>query len=95
MAVGSVGTAMCRAEIGPVLAVDGAGTASVELRGRVRCVSLAVLSLDGVAVEPGEWVVVHTGLAVDVMDASTAQGVIEASSRALLEGEDEEDPVAR
>ena len=56
---------MCLADLGPVLAVDeAAGTAEVDLGGVRRSVSLAPLVLDGRPVVPGEWVVVHTGLAV-------------------------------
>jgi hydrogenase assembly chaperone HypC/HupF len=70
---------MCLADLGPVLDVDlRAGTAQVDLAGVVREVSLAPLVLDGRAVAAGDWVVVHTGLAVELMDEAAAAEVVAA-----------------
>jgi hydrogenase assembly chaperone HypC/HupF len=70
---------MCLADLGPVLDVDlRAGTARVDLAGVVREVSLAPLVLDGRAVAAGDWVVVHTGLAVELMDEAAAAEVVAA-----------------
>ncbi|HEX7525518.1 MAG TPA: HypC/HybG/HupF family hydrogenase formation chaperone [Gaiellaceae bacterium] len=56
-----------------VLAVDSAGRdAVVEIDGAERRVSLAVLTLDGRTVEPGAWLLVHTGLAVETLDPADA-----------------------
>ncbi len=38
--------------------------AVAEVDGRPRTISLAVLTLEGGAVAPGDWVLVHTGFAV-------------------------------
>jgi hydrogenase assembly chaperone HypC/HupF len=70
---------MCLADLGPVIAVsaDG-GWAQVDLAGTARRVSLAPLVLDGTPVAVGDWVVVHTGLAVDLMDDEAATRVVAA-----------------
>ncbi len=70
---------MCLSDLGPVVALDDDGaTATVELEGRMRRVSLAPLVLEGRLVGPGDWLVVHTGLAVEVMDPAVAMEVVAA-----------------
>lgn len=77
---------MCLADLGPVVEVDPrTGTARVELGDAVRQVSLAPLVLDGRPVAVGDWVVVHTGLAVELLDAAAAAEVLDAR-RGLTEG---------
>lgn len=69
---------MCLALAGEVLSVDErAGTAVVETEGRLRKVSLAPIVLDGGRVSPGEWVVIHTGLAVAVVGEAEARELME------------------
>lgn len=63
---------MCLAEVGRVVALDGASTATVEVDGRARLVSLAVLVLEGSTPAPGDWLLVQTGFAVEVLDESEA-----------------------
>ncbi len=68
---------MCLSDLGPVLSVDATrGTAEVDLAGRHRQVSLAPLVLDGASVAPGDWLLVHTGLAVEVLDAVEAAVIV-------------------
>lgn len=68
---------MCLSDLGPVLGIDAdTGTAEVDLAGRVTRVSLAPLVLEGTAVAPGDWLLVHTGLAVQVLDAADAAGIL-------------------
>lgn len=70
---------MCLADLGPVVAMGGDGSwATVELAGRMRRVALDPLVLDGVAVGVGDWVVVHTGLAVEVLEPAAAMEVVAA-----------------
>ncbi|HEY5012749.1 MAG TPA: HypC/HybG/HupF family hydrogenase formation chaperone [Acidimicrobiia bacterium] len=60
-----------------VLSVDGAGReAVVDVDGAERRVSLAVLTLDGRTVEPGVWLLVHTGLAVETLDPADAAELV-------------------
>lgn len=74
---------MCLSDLGPVLSIDDeAGTAEVDLAGRTSKVSLAPLVLDGTQVEPGDWLLVHTGLAVELLDAADAAEI--AASRLEL-----------
>jgi hydrogenase assembly chaperone HypC/HupF len=47
-------------------------TALVEIRGVVRNVPLTVLAAQDIAVAPGDYVLVHTGLAVAVLTAGEA-----------------------
>ena len=68
---------MCLSMPARVLAVDGAGReAVVEIDGAERRVSLAVLTLDGRSVEPGTWLLVHTGLAVETLDPDDAAELV-------------------
>ncbi|HEX6312355.1 MAG TPA: HypC/HybG/HupF family hydrogenase formation chaperone, partial [Acidimicrobiia bacterium] len=54
---------------GPILSVDDdRHEAVVDVDGAPRTVSLAVLALEGGVPGPGDWVVVHTGFAVEVLD---------------------------
>ena len=60
---------MCLSAAGCVLTIDpGRHEADVDVDGTTRTVSLAVLTLDGRHVTPGDWVLVHTGFAVDVLE---------------------------
>jgi len=57
-----------------VLQEAGSGAVYVEdVDGRVHRVSL--LALDGPAPAPGEWLVVHSGYAIDRVDAAEAEAV--------------------
>jgi hydrogenase assembly chaperone HypC/HupF len=68
---------MCLSMPARVLTVDGAGReAVVEIDGAERRVSLAVLTLDGRTVEPGVWLLVHTGLAVETLDPADAAELV-------------------
>ncbi len=63
---------MCVAEAAQVLGV-AEGMASVLARGgRVRSVPLTVIESLGIVVAPGDYVLVHTGLAVAVLTAQEA-----------------------
>jgi hydrogenase expression/formation protein HypC len=67
---------MCLAVVGQVLAVDAAGaTATVAAGGRRLAVSLAPIVLDGGRVAIGEWLMIHTGLAVTVLDEDEAREI--------------------
>lgn len=68
---------MCLSCAGRILEVDGdRHEAVVEIDGSRRAVSLAVLALDGTSVEIGDWVLVHTGFAMEVLDAATAADLV-------------------
>ena len=68
---------MCVTDVGRVVAVsDDGGTAELEGGGGRRTASLAVLVLEGTPVEVGDWVRVHTGLAVEVVGADEAERVL-------------------
>jgi hydrogenase expression/formation protein HypC len=70
----------------PALVLSVAGdTALVDLRGVQRRVPLVVLASAGVVVEPGNWLAVHTGLAVARLTAAEA-----ARQQSLLDGVDHE-----
>jgi hydrogenase expression/formation protein HypC len=58
-----------------VVAVPGAGALDVEdVDGSVHRISL--LALDGPVPEPGEWLVVHSGYAIDRVDSAEAEAVV-------------------
>ena len=68
---------MCVSMPARVLTVDGDGReAVVEIDGAERRVSLTVLTLDGRTVEPGTWLLVHTGLAVETLDPTDAAELV-------------------
>ena len=72
---------MCLSAPGRVIEFDAEHhDVVVELDGRMVHVSTVPLTLDGVPVEPGCYVLVHTGFAVAVLDADEA-----VAQRRLLE----------
>lgn len=76
---------MCLADVGLVLRVDEpSATALVELGGRQVSVSLAPLVLTGVTTTAGDWMVVHTGLAVELLDSDEA-GRIRAAREEMFQ----------
>jgi hydrogenase expression/formation protein HypC len=54
---------MCLSEAARVLEVEG-DCAVVELRGSPRLIPLVALTFAGEVIRPGDWLLVHTGLAV-------------------------------
>ena len=65
---------MCLSEAARVLDIDG-DAAVVELRGALRTVPLVVLTFAGEAVRAGDWLLLHTGLAVARISAAEAAEV--------------------
>ncbi len=73
---------MCMSRLHRVRAVAGPGTVNVEdLDGTVHVVSL--LALDGPPPAPGEWLVVHSGYAIDRVEPAEAEAV--AAELALVQ----------
>lgn len=65
---------MCLTVVGCVWSVDQQrGEAVVEVRGAARAISVAPLMLDGAAPRVGDWVLIHTGMAVATIDESEAK----------------------
>lgn len=65
---------MCIAAVGRVSSVAGdASEAVVNVNGVDRVVSLAVLTLEGTAVSPGDWLLLHTAMAVRVVEPDEAE----------------------
>lgn len=64
---------MCMSCVGRVVEVDvEAGNAAVDTDGGRVTASLVMLDLEGRLPTAGDWVVVHTGFAVDVIDEDLA-----------------------
>ncbi len=61
---------MCLSMPARVVEVTGEQAASVEVGGVRRAVSTALL---GTAPKPGDWLVVHAGFALSVLDAGEAE----------------------
>jgi hydrogenase assembly chaperone HypC/HupF len=56
-----------------VLEVDPRGEeALVEIRGKQRLISVALLTLEGRGVEVGDWVLASAGLAIELVDEGEA-----------------------
>jgi hydrogenase expression/formation protein HypC len=62
---------MCMSQLGGVRAADGT-VAVVELDGRLQRVPLVALGDQAASVAPGDWLLLHTGLAVRRVDATEA-----------------------
>lgn len=72
---------MCLADVGQVLSVDGEHGTAVVASGRRRMeISLAPIILDGRAIAVGDWVLIHTGLAVTVLDRQAALDILGATA---------------
>jgi hydrogenase assembly chaperone HypC/HupF len=67
---------MCLSDAGRIHEVseDGA-TGVVWLRGGLRTVSLSLLTLEGRRPQPGDWVLVSAGLAIEQIDESEAKEI--------------------
>lgn len=65
---------MCLSEAAFVVEVDG-DSAVVDLRGAHRTVPLVMLTFAGEVVTPGDWLLLHTGLAVARISATEAAEV--------------------
>ena len=60
-----------------------------DVDGRPRTISLAVLTLEGRAVAPGDWVLVHTGFAVRRLEPAEADELL-GLHRAMHQGGNQE-----
>ncbi len=67
---------MCLDTVGRVVATDGQ-MARVAFDGIERDISCVLLAADGVPVAPGDWLLTHTGLAVQRLDADTAEQMVD------------------
>ncbi|MGA3352030.1 MAG: HypC/HybG/HupF family hydrogenase formation chaperone [Acidimicrobiales bacterium] len=73
---------MCISRLHRVLGIVGSGTVEVEdVQGGRRRVSL--LALDGPPPIAGEWLVIHSGYAIDRVDATEAEAVAAELQRGL------------
>jgi hydrogenase expression/formation protein HypC len=73
---------MCMSRLHRVIGIPEAGSADVEdVDGTVHRVSL--FALGGTDPEPGDWLVVHSGYALDRVEEAEAESVV-AELRALL-----------
>ena len=70
---------MCLSDLGRVVAVDEVRhSASVDVGDRVIQVSTVTLGLDGPQPAVGDWLVVHTGFAVERLSATAAADIQQA-----------------
>lgn len=74
---------MCLAIPGRVIEVVDAGNrlALVDVAGVRRTVNIGLLDADGQSAEPGDWVLIHVGFALSLVDEEEA-----AATLALLQG---------
>ncbi|HXY44824.1 MAG TPA: HypC/HybG/HupF family hydrogenase formation chaperone [Acidimicrobiales bacterium] len=74
---------MCVEQIGQVVAVEDAesGVVIVAVEGSRRRASVALLQFDGVEVMPGDWLLIHTGLAVRVLGDDEARELVRAHAQ--------------
>ena len=78
---------MCMSDPGRVLEMDAGGEgAIVELRGRPRSISIALLTLEGTALDVGDWVLVSAGMAVERLEEAEASELMEFIEAARGEG---------
>lgn len=76
---------MCLDTVGRVVGLDG-DIAQVAFEGAQRTISLVLLDADGIAVQPGDWLLTHTGLAVQRLDPAVAEAML-AEVTAMRESE--------
>jgi hydrogenase expression/formation protein HypC len=79
---------MCLSLAGRIHRIEGE-QAVVDVDGRDHRVSLALLLLEGESVSPGDWVLVHTGFAVSLLDP--AEGVALTGLRREMETTEREE----
>lgn len=78
---------MCLSAAGRIVSIDADGhQAVVDVDGTTRIVSLAVLTLEGRALASGDWVMVHTGFALEVLDEASVTDLL-ALREQMREGE--------
>jgi hydrogenase assembly chaperone HypC/HupF len=63
---------MCVSELALVLSLESDEAGSVDIRGSRRRVPLILITSTGEKVVPGDWLLVHTGLAVARISAAEA-----------------------
>ncbi|HEU5301870.1 MAG TPA: HypC/HybG/HupF family hydrogenase formation chaperone [Acidimicrobiia bacterium] len=64
---------MCLSNAGRVLAIENHGReAVVEVSGTAIRVSLAMMLLEGQPITTGDWVLVHTGFAIETLEPAEA-----------------------
>lgn len=64
---------MCLSNAGRVLAIENHGReAVVDISGTTIRVSLAMMLLEGRPITTGDWVLVHTGFAIEVLEPAEA-----------------------
>lgn len=73
---------MCLSLLGQVRAVEGEH-ARIDAGGTIRSASIAMQLMEGTDVREGDWVLVHTGLVVAVLEEDEARQI--AQTRAALE----------
>lgn len=79
---------MCTSQVGRVLEVRDRAEAVVEVDGAPRLVSTVALVLEGTPPAPGDWLLIHTGFAIEVLDAAEV-GELAALGRALRATQEE------
>lgn len=80
---------MCLSCVGRLVEADTvAGTGIVDTDGGPKAVSLVVLDVEGRLPAVGDWVLVHTGFAVEVLDAEVALAEQEFGRRVRAAGEE-------
>lgn len=68
---------MCLSDPARVLEVSEDGAeAVVRMRGAERTLSVALMTLEGDPVEPGEWVLASAGIAVERIDEAEAEELL-------------------
>lgn len=71
-AMGTIGVYMCLAIPGAITDIDGT-TATIDMLGVTRQISVALTP----GAQQGDWVLVHAGFAIEVIDAEEAERTIE------------------
>lgn len=78
---------MCVSEVGRVIGIRDGAEADVDVDGRERRVSLVALGLDAPSPMPGDWLLLHTGFAIEVLDQAEALGLAALAREARTAGE--------
>ena len=70
---------MCLSDLGRVVQYDpGAHQATVDIDGRTQQVPTIALGIDPPELAPGDWLIVHTGLAIEKLTDAEADAIRQA-----------------
>lgn len=73
---------MCMSDAAQIVEVGVNGQeATAMIRGSLRSISIALLTLEGTHLKPGDWVLTSTGMAIEPLDEAQAKELLAMTER--------------